>query len=82
MRREPFQRGMESEPANWKDYRCRLKKKNSSTLIKVMVALSNLDVFKCLQDIHVHFMNPSVFVIQPSAKGKISFPMEAEAERD
>lgn len=47
-----------------------------------MVALSNLDVFKCLQDIHVNFMNPSVFVIQPSAKGKISFPMEAEAERD
>ena len=57
------------------------KKKKSSTLIKVMVALSNLDVFKCLQDVHVNFMNPSVFVIQPSAKGKISFPTETEVER-
>lgn len=42
-------------------------KKNSSTLIKVIV------VFKCLQDVHVNFMNPSVFVIQPSAKGKNEF---------
>lgn len=57
-------------------------KKNTSTLIKVIVALSNLSVFKCLQDVHVNFMNPSVFVIQPSAKGKMSFPIETEAERD
>lgn len=57
-------------------------KKNSSTLIKVMVALSNLNVFKCLQDVHVNFMNPSVFGIQPSAKGKMSFPTETEAEID
>lgn len=58
-------------------------KKNSSTLIKVIVALSNLSVFKCLQDVHVNFMNPSVFVIQPSAKRKkMSFPTETEAERD
>lgn len=44
--------------------------KNSLTLIKVMVALFNLYVFKCLQDVHVNFMNPSVFVTQPSAKEK------------
>lgn len=37
------------------------KKKEILTLIKVMVALFNLYVFKCLQDVHVNFMNPSVF---------------------
>lgn len=39
-----------------------------------MVALFNLYVFKCLQDVHVNFMNPSVFVTQPSAKEKLIFP--------
>ena len=43
-----------------------------------MVALFNLNVFKCLQDVHVNFMNPSVFVTQPSAKEKINFPREAD----
>lgn len=47
-----------------------------------MVAVFNLYVFKCLQDVHVNFMNPSVFVIQPSAKEKINFPTEAEAQRE
>ena len=70
--KEPFNRGVEPQPTN-QDYCYRLKKKNSSTLIKVIVALSNLSVFKCLQDVHVNFMNPSVFVIQPSAKGKNEF---------
>lgn len=56
--------------------------KNSLTLIKVMVAVFNLYVFKCLQDVHVNFMNPSVFVTQPSAKEKINFPSETEAQRE
>lgn len=43
-----------------------------------MIAVFNLYVFKCLQDVHVNFMNPSVFVTQPSAKEKIDFPNEAE----
>lgn len=47
-----------------------------------MVALFNLYVFQCLQDVHVSFMNPSVFVTQPSAKEKINFPTETEAERE
>lgn len=46
-----------------------------------MVAVFNLYVFKCLQDVHVNFMNPSVFVTQPSAKEKINFPSETEAQR-
>ena len=54
------------------------KKKKIVTLIKVMIAVFNLYVFKCLQDVHVNFMNPSVFVTQPSAKEKIDFPNEAE----
>ena len=41
-----------------------------------MVAVFNLYVFKCLQDVRVNFMNPSVFVTQPSAKEKIDFPNE------
>lgn len=45
-----------------------------------MVALFNLYVFKCLQDVHVNFMNPSVFVTQPSAKEKINFPSETERD--
>lgn len=56
--------------------------KNSLTLIKVLVALFNLYVFKCLQDVHVNFMNPSVFVTQPSAKEKINFPSETETHRE
>ena len=52
--------------------------KKKVTLIKVMVAVFNLYVFKCLQDVHVNFMNPSVFVTQPSAKEKIDFPNEIE----
>lgn len=47
-----------------------------------MVALFNLYVFKCLQDVHVNFMNPSVFVTQPSAKEKINFPRETETHRE
>lgn len=47
-----------------------------------MVALFNLYVFKCLQDVHVNFMNPSVFVTQPSAKEKINFPRETETQRE
>lgn len=46
-----------------------------------MVVLFNLHVFKCLQDVHVNFMNPSVFVIQPAAKEKINFPSETETHR-
>lgn len=57
-------------------------KKKSFTLIKVMVALFNQCVFKCLQDVHVNFMNPSVFVTQPSAKGKINFLSETETHRE
>lgn len=60
----------------------RIKKKNSLTLIKVMVALLSSYVFKCLQDVHVSFMNPSVFVTQPSAKEKITFPRETETHRE
>lgn len=48
--------------------------------MKVMVALFNLHVFKCLQDVHMNFMNPSVFVTQPSAQEKINFPSETEEE--
>lgn len=47
-----------------------------------MVALFNLYVFKCLQDVHVNFMNPSVFVTQPSAKEKINFPRETDTHRE
>lgn len=47
-----------------------------------MVAFLNLHVFKCLQDVHVSFMNPSVFVTQPSAKEKINFPSETETHRE
>lgn len=47
-----------------------------------MVALFNQCVFKCLQDVHVNFMNPSVFVTQPSAKGKIDFLSETETHRE
>ena len=46
-----------------------------------MVAVFNLYVFKCLQDVHVNFMNPSVFVTQPSAKEKIDFPNEIDTQR-
>ena len=53
-------------------------RKKIVTLIKVMVAVFNLYVFKCLQDVHVNFMNPSVFVTQPSAKEKIDFPNETD----
>lgn len=56
------------EAPNCRD-QCR-SHKSSSTVIKVMLALFNLHVFKCLQDVHVSFMNPSVFVTQPSAKEK------------
>lgn len=45
-----------------------------------MVALFNLYVFKCLQDVHMNFMNPSVFVTQPSAQEKINFPSETEED--
>lgn len=45
-----------------------------------MVALFNLYVFKCLRGVHVNFMNPSVFVTQPSAKGKINFSSVRERE--
>lgn len=47
-----------------------------------MVALFNLCVFKCLQDVHANFMNPSVFVTEPSAKGKINFPRETDTHRE
>lgn len=56
--------------------------KYSLTLIKVTVAVLTFYVFKCLQDVHVSFMNPSVFVTQPSAKQKINFPSETETNRD
>lgn len=52
----------------------------SLSLIKVMVALLNLYVFKCLQDVHMNFMNPSVFVTQPSAQEKMNFPSETEED--
>ena len=56
--------------------------KKKVTLIKVMVAVFNLYVFKCLQDVHVNFMNPSVFVTQPSAKEKIDFPNEIDTHTE
>lgn len=68
MSMEHVQRGWEHEPANYRVYV--LEVKNYLTLIKAMVAFLNLDVFKCLLESHVNFMNPSVFVTQPSAKGK------------
>lgn len=55
------QGGCEDEPPTCRAKGCKQKKKEIFTLIKVMVALFNLYVFKCLQDVHVNFMNPSVF---------------------
>ena len=66
---------------NLQSARLRVRDIRKKTLIKVMVAVFNLYVFKCLQDVHVNFMNPSVFVTQPSAKEKIDFPNEIDTQR-
>lgn len=58
------------------------KKKDFTLVIKVMVSLFNQCVFKRLQDVHVNFMNPSVSVSQPSAKGKINFLSETETHKE